>query len=198
MFIISFILAYLLGSIPFGVIFARMKGINLLEMGSRNTGATNAFRCAGPVVGIATALFDILKGLVAVWLADLLLEPNWFVYLTGVFAIIGHTKSIFLGLRGGKAIATSFGVFLYINTIPILLTVVVWAVTLLIFRMVSLASIMGGIVFPIITFFYTNDRIILAVSIGVAAYAIWRHRENIKRIMNGTESKIGQSKRNLK
>ncbi|CCQ97023.1 Glycerol-3-phosphate acyltransferase [[Clostridium] ultunense Esp] len=190
-FWILLIFAYLLGSVPFSVIFANMKGINLLECGSRNPGSTNAFRCAGPLVGTAALICDILKGFLAVWIADLLLEPIWQVYLVGVFAILGHTKSLFLGFKGGKAIATSSGVFLYIATWPILMAAVIFAITLLLWRMVSLASIMGGIAFPLFVLLtdFKNPLLIL-ISFAVAAYAIWRHRGNIERIRRGTEQKI--------
>jgi glycerol-3-phosphate acyltransferase PlsY len=198
--VIIIILAYFLGAIPFGVIFARLKGVNLLESGSRSSGATNAFRTAGPVVGIFTVIFDILKGFVAVWLAYLYAhEINWVVYIAGVASIFGHTKSVFLGFKGGKAIATSFGVFLFLNPVPILITLVIWILTIIISRMVSLGSIVAGIVYPITTLIYTPDQLFLIlISFAVAIWAIWRHKENIKRIMNGTESKIGQKKRDLK
>lgn len=191
MFWFLLMFAYLLGSVPFSVIFAKMKGIDLLECGSRNPGSTNAFRCAGPLVGTLALLSDILKGLVAVWIADLFLEPEWQIDLIGAATIIGHTKSVFLRFKGGKAIATSAGVFLYIATLPIILASVVFAVTLLLWRMVSLASIMGGITFPLFVLITSFHKpILVLISFVIAAYAIWRHRGNIARIRQGTETKI--------
>lgn len=175
-----------------------MKGINLLESGSRNSGATNAFRTAGPIVGLSTALFDILKGFIAVWIASLLIEPIWQIYIAGIIAIFGHTKSIFMKFRGGKAIATSFGVFLYLNPIPILITVLFWLGTMFITRIVSLSSIVAAIVFPIISIFFWKDWIMFLFTVAVAAYAIYRHKENIVRLIQGKESKIVGAKRNLK
>ncbi len=196
--VLIFILAYFLGAIPFGVVFAKIKGVNLLESGSRSTGATNAYRTAGPAVGLATALFDILKGLVAVWIASLVLEPAWQIYVAGLLSILGHTKSVFMGFKGGKAIATSFGVFLYINPIPILLTVIFWVGTMIFTRIVSLSSIVAAIVFPFISLFFWKDWLVFLFSVAVAVYAIYRHKENIVRLLQGKESKIVGTKRNLK
>lgn len=188
--------AYLLGSVPFSVIYARMKGINLLDCGSKNPGSTNAFRCAGPWVGTAALVSDILKGFLAVWIAGFFLDADWQVYLVGVAAIVGHTKSAFLRFRGGKAIATSAGVFLYIATVPILLAAGVFAVTLALWRMVSLASIFAGISFPFFVLAtHWNKPILILISVLVAAYAIWRHRGNMDRIRKGTETKIFAKKR---
>lgn len=196
--VLIFVIAYLLGAIPFGVIFAKMKGVNLLESGSRNSGATNAYRTAGLVVGLSTVVFDILKGLVAVWIAGLVLEPMWQVYVAGVFAILGHTKSVFMRFKGGKAIATSFGVFLYINPIPILLTVIFWIGTMIFTRIVSLSSIVAAIVFPIISLFFWKDWLVFLLTVAVSVYAIYRHKDNIVRLIQGKESKIIGAKRNLK
>lgn len=196
--VMIFVIAYLLGAIPFGVIFAKMKGVNLLESGSRNSGATNAYRTAGLVVGLSTVVFDILKGLVAVSIAGLVLEPMWQVYVAGVFAILGHTKSVFMRFKGGKAIATSFGVFLYINPIPILLTVIFWVGTMIFTRIVSLSSIVAAIVFPIISLFFWKDWLVFLLTVAVSVYAIYRHKDNIVRLIQGKESKIIGAKRNLK
>lgn len=196
--VLIFVIAYLLGAIPFGVIFAKMKGVNLLESGSRNSGATNAFRTAGLTVGLATALFDILKGFVAVWIATKLELPMWQVCVAGLIAIFGHTKSIFVRFKGGKAIATSFGVFLLLNPIPILLTVLFWVGTMIFTRIVSLSSIVAAIVFPIISLFFWEHWLIYVLTIAVAVYAIYRHKDNIVRLIQGKESKIVGAKRNLK
>lgn len=198
MVVIVFVIAYLLGSIPFGVLYAKMKGVNLLESGSRNTGATNAFRTAGLAIGIATAVSDILKGFVAVWFAGMVLDTPWQIYTAGVLAILGHTMSIFMKFRGGKAIATSFGVFLYVNPIPILLTLIVWIVVMFLTRIVSLASILSAVAFPIVSLFFWKDWFVYVISFGIAAYAIYRHKDNIIRLINGQEKKITSSRRNLK
>ncbi len=198
MVVLIFIIAYLLGAIPFGVIFAKMKGVNLLESGSRSSGATNVYRTAGLALAIATAVADILKGYVATWFAGIVLEPTWQIYVAGLLAIFGHTMSVFMRFRGGKAIATSFGVFLYINPIPILITVIFWVATMILTRIVSLSSIVAAVVFPIISLFFWKDWFVFIISIGVAAYAIYRHKDNISRLINGKESKIVGTKRKLK
>lgn len=198
MFIFVFIFAYVLGAIPFGVIFAKMKGINLLESGSRSSGATNAFRTAGPVVGLATAIADVLKGYVAVWVAGMIVEPTWQVYVAGALAIFGHTMSVFMRFRGGKAIATSFGVFLYVNPIPVLLALLAWVGVMLLTRIVSLSSIVAAVVFPLISLFYWKDWFVFLLSAVVAGYAIYRHKANIVRLVQGKESKIVGKGRHLK
>lgn len=192
------VLAYILGAIPFGVIFAKLKGVNLLESGSRSSGATNAYRTAGLVVGLATALFDILKGLVAVWIADLVLEPVWQIYLAGLLAIVGHTMSVFMRFKGGKAIATSFGVFLYVNPIAILVTAGVWVLTMVLTRIVSLSSIVAAVAFPVLTLFFWKGWIVFGLTMLVAVYAIYRHKANIVRLIQGNEKRIVGTKRDLK
>lgn len=198
MVVLIFIIAYLLGAIPFGVIFAKLKGVNLLESGSRSSGATNVYRTAGLVPAIATAVADILKGFVAIWIAGMILEPTWQVYVAGLLAIFGHTMSVFMRFRGGKAIATSFGVFLYINPIPILITVIFWVATMLLTRIVSLSSIVAAVAFPINSLFYWKDWFVFVITVAVAAYAIYRHKDNISRLIHGKEKKIVGAKRKLK
>ncbi|MBE3562718.1 MAG: glycerol-3-phosphate 1-O-acyltransferase PlsY [Hydrogenibacillus schlegelii] len=190
MTLLAFVLAYLLGSVPFGLLFARAVGVDLLRCGSGNIGTTNAFRCAGPVVGTLTLVFDVLKGLAGVFLLAPLVHAPWALYATGFLIILGHTKSAFLRFRGGKAIATSFGVLLYLNPWAILLAAAAFAAVVAWTRTVSLGSITAGVVYPLLTPFFRHDPLFILLSYALGAYAIWLHRENIRRLLAGEEPKF--------
>lgn len=186
--VLIFILAYLIGSIPFGLLFARLiKGIDLLRCGSGNIGTTNAFRCAGPVVGTLTLVFDVLKGLAGLSILALFVHTPWELYVTGLLIVIGHTRSVFLKGRGGKAIATSFGVLLYLNPLAILLAAFLFAIVVAATRIVSLGSITAAIAYPLLTPFFRTDPLFILISYALGAYAIYLHQENIRRLLRKEE-----------
>ncbi|MBE3596768.1 MAG: glycerol-3-phosphate 1-O-acyltransferase PlsY [Hydrogenibacillus sp.] len=188
--VLAFVSAYVIGSIPFGFLFARAVGVDLLNCGSGNIGTTNAFRCAGPVVGVLTLVADILKGLIGtVMLAPLVASP-WALYTVGLLIIVGHTKSLFLRFRGGKAIATSFGVLLYLNPWAILLTALVFFIVVAWTRTVSIGSITASAVYPLLTPLFRHDPLFILISYAIGAYAIWLHRSNIRRLLIGEEPKL--------
>jgi glycerol-3-phosphate acyltransferase PlsY len=201
--------AYLLGSIPFGVIIAKAHGKDLRGIGSGNIGATNVARALGRRWAYFCFVLDVLKGLIPMLIVRALLEvpkPNpgllslWLV--VGCGAILGHIFPIYLKFKGGKGVATSLGVALGLwpyYTICAALAFVVWAAVTLIWRYISLASIVASIVFPVVLvsaivlkpgWDFANLWPLLIAATAIPLMVIIRHRENIKRLIAGTESKV--------
>ena len=233
--------AFALGSIPFGVIIARSKGINIREHGSGNMGATNVFRVVGKGPGLLCFILDVLKGAVPVLIAVNILggegkdpltqfdfleglrttfpaEKQAFVQfihvITGLCAILGHNFSPFVGFKGGKGIATSAGVFLGLMPVATLIIFVIWAILTFTTRYVAVGSVGAAIALPLVTFWGmthhkvddsnpdspslweagTYNKPLLIFSIIAGALAVYKHRSNIKRLMNGTELRFGKKK----
>lgn len=206
--------AYLIGSIPFGLVIARAHRVDLRSIGSGNIGATNVTRALGKKWGYLCFLLDVLKGLLPTLSAMVLTNTrsssthaetiiSLFLWLAvGVAAIIGHIFPVYLKFRGGKGVATSFGVALGIwpyFTICASIAIVVWAAVLMIWRYVSLASLAASVAFPLVFIVavgmqddweLVNLWLLLIVSALIPLMVIIRHRENIKRLLAGTESKI--------
>ena len=207
-FVILIIGAYLLGSVPFGLIIARAHGKDLRAIGSGNIGATNVSRALGRKWACFCFLLDLLKGLVPTLLAVLLISsPPTVTELlvplaAGCAAVLGHIFPLYLKFKGGKGVATSFGVALGLwpyYTICALCAIVVWIVVVLIWRYVSLASIIASLAFPLALvlaiilvpdwqFVHLWPLLIAATAIPIMV--VLRHRENIKRLLAGTENKI--------
>jgi len=191
------IAAYLLGSIPFGYLIVKMgRGSDVRGAGSGNIGATNVTRVAGKVAGLATLALDAGKGYLAVWLAMRWSHGNirWMM-AAGVAVVLGHTFSCWLRFRGGKGVATGLGVFLAIAWQAVLATLLVWLVVVAFWRYVSLGSVVAAAALPILVYlFYAPGHAPpLAVSFGsvaVAIIVIFKHRENIARLIAGTESRL--------
>lgn len=192
--ILVLILAYLLGSIPSGLIVGKtFYKVDIREHGSGNLGGTNTFRTLGVKAGLAVTLADILKGTLAAALPVIFhLDMN--PLLAGIFAVVGHTYPIFAGFRGGKAVATSGGIVLFAAPYMFLTVIVVFFISLYISKYVSLSSMIAGItavLFAIISGLVRNwDIPLLIVVVFLAVFVIIRHRANIKRIINKTEPKI--------
>jgi acyl phosphate:glycerol-3-phosphate acyltransferase len=209
--------AYLVGSFPTAHLLAKSRGVDLGSVGSKSYGATNLGRTLGKPWGIACFLLDATKGAIPVVAAGALLgtlgarpgglsvESAWCWLATAAGAIVGHTLSPWIGFRGGKGVATGFGAFAAmwpVLTVPALLALVVWTVLVLVFRMVSLASMVAAVVVPCavaVTAFagagVEGVRAVvpfLAASGVVAAFVVFKHRSNIARIRAGTESKVLQ------
>lgn len=207
-YIIVAIIAYLIGSVNFSVIISKkMAGFDVREKGSGNAGSTNVLRTVGKKAAIITLICDILKGVVSVAIALLAgkiisgLDNAVLVQLAGIFAIIGHTFPVFFKFKGGKGIATSLGVLLITNWQIGLICLVFALILITLTRMVSVGSIAAGILFPVLVAFINENYIVpksnwsyLIFSIILALLVVYNHRENIKRILNGTENKLSFKK----
>ncbi|MBD2302505.1 glycerol-3-phosphate 1-O-acyltransferase PlsY [Nostoc sp. FACHB-87] len=205
-----FVVAYLLGSFPTGYIAVKqLTGIDIREVGSGSTGATNVLRTLGKGPGAFVLGVDCLKGVLAIALVyaflnfaatsnlipktvDLQLWQPWMVILAGLAAILGHSKSIFLGFTGGKSVATSLGILLAMSWQVGLATLGVFAIVVAISRIVSLSSISGAIAVSILMLVFHQPLPYILFSILGGFYVIIRHRSNIERLLAGTEPKIGQ------
>lgn len=204
--IISLVLiAYLLGSIPTGYLLAlALKGIDIREYGSGSTGATNVLRTVGKGAAIAVLLIDMLKGSLAIYLVrfsysyfDASLLPanslDWLIVSCAFLAVLGHSKSVWLKFTGGKSAAISLGILLTINLWLGLSTLAIFVTVLAISRIVSLSSISAAIAVNILMFLLIPSPPYIIFALIAAAYVIFRHISNIKRLIEGTEPRIGQT-----
>ena len=196
MVVVLMIVAYILGSIPNALWIGKVfKGIDVREHGSKNTGSTNAARVLGAKLGILTLILDISKGAIPTLIATMLLDSSISVILVGICAILGHSFSIFMKFQGGKAVATTVGVFIVLVPGAILLAAVIFFLVFGITRYVSLSSMIGAISLPIwIIIFYKNIPLTI-FGIIIAVLIIVRHKSNIQRLLNGTESKFSINKK---
>jgi acyl phosphate:glycerol-3-phosphate acyltransferase len=188
--ILLLICAYLLGSVPTGLLLARAMGVNIRETGSGNIGATNVYRTMGRKVGILTLIGDCLKGLIPVLLAKWLALPDLWIAAIGLAAFLGHVYTIFLGFKGGKGVATALGVFLGTSPLAVLCALVVFVLVLYKWRFVSLASIVAAALIPFFVRLTGGSPQLCAMSLAIAAIVVFRHRENISRLRAGTENKF--------
>lgn len=187
---IIFISAYLLGSIPSGLIVGKLGyGIDIREHGSGNLGGTNSFRTLGVKAGLLVTGADILKGTLAAALPLLFGLENLSPLLVGIFAVIGHTYPIFAKFKGGKAVATSGGVLLLYAPIMFLTILAFFFIVLYLTKYVSLSSMLAG-VYGIIFSLFTKDIPLIIVITLLTGFVVYRHRANIKRIIDKTEPKV--------
>ena len=182
--------AYLLGSVPTGLLLARGMGVNIREAGSGNIGATNVYRTMGRKVGIMTLIGDCLKGLIPVLVANWLGLPDVWVAAIGLAAFLGHVYTVFLGFKGGKGVATALGVFLGTSPLSVLIALAVFALVLYKWRYVSLASIIAAAMIPVQVSVISGGKELVVMSVAIAAVVILRHHENISRLRAGTETKF--------
>lgn len=189
--IIFVIGAYLVGSIPTGLLLAKgLGGVDIRETGSGNIGATNVYRTLGRKVGLLTLVGDCLKGLVPVLIAGLIGMNALWVSLIGLSAFLGHVYTVFLGFKGGKGVATALGVFLAVSPLSVLSALAVFSLVLYKWRYVSLASITAAAAMPSLLALIDGRPEIVGMSLLIAALVIVKHMENIKRLKSGTESKF--------
>ena len=200
----SIILGYLIGSVPFALIFGKVfGGIDVREHGSGNLGGTNVIRILGLKVGIPVILCDIGKGVLAAFIGTMI-GGELFGLLAGVFAVFGHFYPVFAGFKGGKGVATGAGVFFYLAPLQIAIALGIFFLVLLIFGYVSLSSIIGaatGMVLFLLPEFITGMEINLGVRIGgllIGAFIIYKHRSNIKKLVIGEEKRTLYKNRNNK
>ena len=212
-YIIVAIIAYLIGSINFSIIISKkMAGFDVREKGSGNAGTTNMLRSVGKKAAAITLVCDILKGVISIGLAIIIgnisknLDKELLLQIAGIAVVLGHTFPIFFGFKGGKGVATSLGVLLLSNWQIGLICLVFAIVLMALTKMVSLGSCAAAILFPVLTLFinehYTvltegkNGNVYFVYSVILAIIVLYNHRENIKRILNGTENKLSFSKKN--
>ncbi|ULO09296.1 glycerol-3-phosphate 1-O-acyltransferase PlsY [Paenibacillus sp. 19GGS1-52] len=185
--------SYLLGSISFSVLFAKfLKGIDIRQYGSGNAGATNTLRVLGKGPAIMVLVLDVLKGVVAIWLGTWVGGwGTWVAALCGIAAIMGHNWPLYFHFRGGKGIATTIGVLTTLCLWPALLAGVIAILAIFVTRYVSLGSLIFVALTPIFLLVIGFTQPVLWTSIIIAAFAFWRHRTNIMKIVEGRENKIG-------
>ena len=195
--LLSLLLGYLLGSIPSGYLAGRWcKGIDLRELGSGSTGATNVLRQVGKWPALVVFVIDVVKGAIAVLLAGSLTQGaplhDWIQVLAGLAALAGHIWPVWQGFKGGKAVATGLGLFLGLAWPVGLACFGIFLTTLSLFRIVSLSSVVAAISLPLLMAAGTDGTAKLVVALVAMALVVWRHRSNLQRIKAGTEPKIGQ------
>jgi len=188
--LLGLVVAYLIGGIPFGYLLVRLKsGEDVRSMGSGNIGATNVLRTSGRTVAVATLLLDIAKGFFAVWLMARLSadSPGW-TSLAALAVMAGHAYPVWLKFRGGKAVASFIGAFLYLTPIPLVATLLVFVIVVAVTRHISMGSIIAAASLPLATWLISHPHpsIVLA-SLIAGAFIVVRHRTNIQRIRAGKE-----------
>ncbi|UCF79252.1 MAG: glycerol-3-phosphate 1-O-acyltransferase PlsY [Candidatus Eiseniibacteriota bacterium] len=196
------VLGYVLGSVPFSLIAGRfLRGIDLRQHGSGNLGAANTFRTLGPFPGVAVLLLDGSKGAASALVGSLLWRPGVVVgqvelmLLGGLAAVCGHLWTAFASFRGGKGVATAAGVFAAMAPVPFAIALGIWAAVVAVWRYVSLGSVVAAVALPLAILAAGRKQVegwssLLLVSMGVAALVVFRHRENLKRILSGSERQL--------
>jgi len=185
---------YLLGSVPFGYIVGKLfKKVDIREFGSGNIGTTNAFRILGPPLASLVLIGDVGKGILSIYLVRFLnIDNSLILTIAGLAVICGHDWSLFLGFKGGKGIATTFGVVFALNPIISILAVTVWGVVLITTRYASLSSICAIISIFVFTILFKQPYEYIVFSTIILVLGIFKHKENIKRLKSKKESKIGE------
>jgi glycerol-3-phosphate acyltransferase PlsY len=185
------LVAYLLGAVPTGYILGSLAGVDVRKQGSGNVGATNVARVVGKRHGILTLIADVAKGFVPVFIA---LHLNFSPLATasvGIAAFLGHLYPVFLRFKGGKGVATALGVFLALAPWATLVLILVFALVLLAARAVSLSSMIAAAAAPLVLWLSSQPPTYVWMSFLIAAMIVLRHRENIERLLSGTEPKLG-------
>ncbi|HXE96894.1 MAG TPA: glycerol-3-phosphate 1-O-acyltransferase PlsY [Dongiaceae bacterium] len=187
---IVLVAAYMVGSIPTGLLLGKAYGIDVRKEGSGNIGATNLYRTVGRKVGIITLIGDCLKGLLPVVLVKFSALPPEFAVWVGLAAFCGHVFSVFLKFKGGKGVATALGVFLALAPFAVAVAIALFAGFMLIWRYVSLGSIFAAAAMPLVVYIQGGSRALLTATVIISLIIIARHHENIRRLLSGTESKF--------
>ena len=192
--VLVIIICYLLGSIPFGYIVGRLfKKIDIREYGSGNIGATNAFRILGPALASLVLIGDISKGIFSIYLVRFLNIDNLSILvIAGIAVICGHDWSVFLKFKGGKGVATTFGVIFSFNLVISILAVTVWGMVLIFTKYASLSSILSLASVSIFMMLFKQPYEYIIFSLVILILAIFKHKDNIKRLKLGKERKIGE------
>ncbi|MBM3779530.1 MAG: glycerol-3-phosphate 1-O-acyltransferase PlsY [Acidimicrobiia bacterium] len=191
--LLAVVFGYLSGSVPFGHLLVARRGIDLRRVGSGNVGATNAWRHAGASVGIATLLLDLAKGAVAVLVAERLLAGSA-PAVAGVAAVAGHCWPVWLRFRGGKGVATAAGVFVVLAPTMAAAGALVFTIVVAVARLVSLGSLSGAVAALIVALVAPLPAAVKAAAFTVAALIVARHRDNLARLLAGTEPRLGAAR----
>jgi acyl phosphate:glycerol-3-phosphate acyltransferase len=187
--------SYLVGSIPIGLLLARMKGQDPRKIGSGNIGATNVMRSSGKAIGILTLLGDALKGFLPTALSLYFCAPHEIVSVVALAAFLGHIFPLYLKFKGGKGVATALGILVALSCQSVLIALVIFIVILVIGRYVSLGSMIAAAVMPFLLYFSNASRSFVLLCIFMAITIVFKHKENIKRLVSGKENKIGSKKK---
>lgn len=191
--LVGLVLVYLVGAVPMGYLVARVLRVDIRAHGSGNIGATNVLRTLGKGPAAITLLLDVAKGYTAVWIALTLGPEPWWGGAGAALAVIGSGWPVFLGFRGGKGMATGLGAFLHLMPLAVLPSVLVWVAVAATFRYVSLASLTAALCLPIgaalLGRYHWSGA---AAALVVALIVVLRHRDNVARLLSGTERKLGE------
>lgn len=188
-------IAYFLGAIPTGYWVGRTQGIDLREHGSGSTGATNVWRCLGRKFGIFVFTVDLAKGVAAILLTSTLLpsdpytDPSqaWWMIGAGFAALIGHSRSCWIGFKGGKSVATGLGILLALNWQVAVCALAIWGMTMAIWRTVSISSMVAAVSTPLLTWLWRSPQAYLILTFLGAIFILWTHRSNLQRLLSGQE-----------
>ena len=197
-YIFWIVTGYFSGSIPTGYLIGKLKGIDLTRIGSGSTGATNVLRNVGKIAALITLVIDVLKGFIPVYLVMSYfcrggVTPPLLVGLVGLASILGHSKSVFLKFKGGKSSATGLGILIAISWKVAVISFLIWIVVVFTFRYSSLGSIITCPLVPLWMYLFHMSNVYILFTVVIAVYIVLvRHRDNIKRLIKGTEPKIGQ------
>ena len=191
-FIFILIVIYLIAAVPTGIVLARVMGYeDVRDKGSGNIGATNVYRVAGKLPGVLTLVGDILKGFLPLLACKTWLTPTpTQLGIACAVAIVGHCYPVYLKFRGGKGIATALGIFLVISPAAVLGAAIVFGVAIAITRFISLGSVLAAMATPLLVLMLNEPQPIFLATLFIAALIIWRHRSNIKRLLDGSENRF--------
>ncbi len=200
LFLIVFLFGYFMGSIPFGLLLSKLSGLgDIRNIGSGNIGATNVLRTGNKKIALLTLILDGTKGGLAIYVVSI--APsfiefhftnniNLFQSLVAVSAVIGHCFPIWLNFKGGKGVATGFGAIIFLNMYVGVIAILIWLSIAKLFRISSLSALISYLFIPILMFFFTSEKSFFIASILISLICYLLHRENIKRLLNGSEAKI--------
>jgi glycerol-3-phosphate acyltransferase PlsY len=183
-------ISYLIGSIPTGLLLGKVYGVDVRSEGSGNIGATNLYRTVGRKVGVITLIGDCLKGFIPVLAVKCSTLPPDYAAWVGLAAFCGHVFSVFLKFKGGKGVATALGVFLALSPRAVAIAIALFAALMFFWRYVSLGSIGAAAIIPLAVYFLGGSNVLTVVTLVIAVVVIFRHHENIRRLIAGTESRF--------
>ncbi|WP_443932330.1 glycerol-3-phosphate 1-O-acyltransferase PlsY [Phascolarctobacterium succinatutens] len=190
-FLLGFVLGHVCGSVPSGLwLVQAFHGIDIRNYGSKNIGTTNVFRTVGPKTAVLVLIADAFKGILAVGIMSYLFHNPLLDVITALGALLGHNYSLFLGFKGGKGVATALGLLIFMMPKVALSSFGIWLVCVLLTRYVSLGSIMAAIFTPPLAWYLGYPSAYVIFSVVAAFFVVLRHKENIHRLLTGTESKI--------